>query len=126
MRHGSARVGSEHTHAPGTKITLQATQTGLMDRLDAQNRGVVLLHAELHAPTEKNAMACAQQNRQKQTKLKAGMQGGGLVAHLVPKTRRQQPEGSTTGLPCVARDSLRAANWSSWPQMRWHPGETCG
>ena len=69
---------NEHTHAPGTKITLQATQTGLMDRLDAQNRGVVLLHAELHAPTEKNAMACAQQNRQKQTKLKAGMQGGGV------------------------------------------------
>ena len=57
MRHGSARVGSDHTHAPGTKITLQAMQTGLMDRLDAQNRGVVLLHAEHHDEMRKCAMA---------------------------------------------------------------------
>ena len=117
---------NEHTHAPGTKITLQATQTGLMDRLDAQNRGVVLLHAELHAPTEKNAMAARATKQTKTDQTQGRHAGGGLVAHLVPKTRRQQAEGSTTGLPCVARDSLRAANWSSWPQMRWHPGETCG
>ena len=57
MRHGSARVGADHTHAPGTKITLQATHTGLMDRLDAQNRGVVLLCAELHDEMRKCAMA---------------------------------------------------------------------
>ena len=48
---------NEHTHAPGTKITLQATHTGLMDRLDAQNRGVVLLRAELHDGMQKCAMA---------------------------------------------------------------------
>ena len=48
---------NEHTHAPGTKITLQATHTGLMDRLDALNRGVVLLHAELHEEIRKCAMA---------------------------------------------------------------------
>ena len=98
--HGSARVGSEHTHAPGTKITLQATQTGLMDRLDAQNRGVVLLHAELHAPTEKNAMAARATKQTKTDQTQGRHAGGGLVAHLVPKTRPKRAEGLTTGLPC--------------------------